>query len=74
MGFADDQVGEQEHSRHQLPRNVSAVLGGLWVAVIATAATLSFFGLKSFNEAKAEPSGPGQDLRPTSLPLMTAMA
>lgn len=34
--------------------NANAVLGGLWAAVIATAATLSFFGLKSFNEAKAD--------------------
>lgn len=33
--------------------NVSAVLGVLWAAVIATAATLCFFGLKSFSEAKA---------------------
>lgn len=34
--------------------NGNAVLGGLWAAVIATAATLSFFGLKSFNEAKSD--------------------
>lgn len=34
--------------------NANAVLGGLWAAVIATAATLSFFGLKSFNEAKSD--------------------
>lgn len=34
--------------------NSNAVLGGLWAAVIATAATLSFFGLKSFNEAKTD--------------------
>lgn len=34
--------------------NASALLGGLWVAVIATSATLIFFGLKSFNEAKVD--------------------
>ena len=34
--------------------NVSVLLGGLWVAVIATSATLCFFGIKSFNEAKSD--------------------
>lgn len=34
--------------------NASALLGGLWVAVIATSATLIFLGLKSFNEAKVD--------------------